>query len=158
MTNKSTSYGLFLGDLSLFCNEDDLRSAFAPFGNVIEVRVKRSKENKKNLSYGFVEYSSAVEAIKAMQEMDGKILCGRALKVRWASKKNGPKTASADKYPKETPGTASVYVCFTNNRMMGCDVTEAFLRSIFEVYGAVDDVTIKYSAYDEVGFHRNCLE
>lgn len=77
---KSTTFGLFLGDLSLFCNEEDLRQAFEPFGTLVEVRIKRSKENKKNLSYGFVEYSSPVDAIKAMQVMDGQILCGRALK------------------------------------------------------------------------------
>jgi heterogeneous nuclear ribonucleoprotein A1/A3 len=77
---KPASYGLFLGDLSLFCNEEDLRNAFQPYGNLVEVRIKRSKENKKNLSYGFVEYSSPIEAIKAMQVMDGKLLCGRALK------------------------------------------------------------------------------
>lgn len=77
---KPVSYGLFLGDLSLFCTEDDLRNAFQPFGRVVEVRIKRSKENKKNLSYGFVEYSSPVEAVRAMQVMDGKLLGGRALK------------------------------------------------------------------------------
>lgn len=80
MNNKPNTFGLFLGDLSLFCTEDDLRVAFQPFGNLVEVRIKRSKENKKNLSYGFVEYSSPVEAIRAMQVMDGKIFCGRALK------------------------------------------------------------------------------
>lgn len=78
--SKPSTFGLFLGDLSLFCNEEDLRVAFQPFGSLVEVRIKRSKENKKNLSYGFVEFLSPIDAIRAMQAMDGKLLCGRALK------------------------------------------------------------------------------
>eukprot|EP01033_Poteriospumella_lacustris_P012310 gene12310-8803_t len=147
--SKPSTFGLFLGDLSLFCNEEDLRVAFQPFGSLVEVRIKRSKENKKNLSYGFVEFLSPIDAIRAMQAMDGKLLCGRALKVRWASKKQaGIKVGPTEKMPKDAPGTASIYVSFSCFNVMG-DITEETLRADFQKYGEVMDVTIKYSTHDE---------
>lgn len=74
-------------------------------------------------------------------------------RVRWASKKQGAAgkmmVDPAEKVPKDTPGTASIYVSFTCFNVMG-DVTEEILRAVFEKYGEVVDVTIKYSTYDEV--------
>jgi RNA recognition motif-containing protein len=75
-----SSYCLFLGDLSMFCTEEDLRQAFIGFGELADVRIKRNKTTKKNLSYGFVEYVQPTCAVKAMNEMNGKIFCGRALR------------------------------------------------------------------------------
>lgn len=78
---KSTpTYCLFVGDLSLFCNESDLQVAFSPFGEISEVRMKRNKVTKRHLSYGFVEYTQPNAAVAAMNEMNGKLLNGRALK------------------------------------------------------------------------------
>jgi hypothetical protein len=58
------------------------------------------------------------------------------------------KIPSAEKYPKDSPGTASIYVSFTCYNLMG-DVTEETLRGVFEKYGEVSDVTMKYSTQDE---------
>lgn len=70
---------LFLGDLSFFCNEADLRKAFEQFGVVTAARIKRGK-SKKNLSYGFIEFSSIEEAVRAMQAMDGVMFFGQQLR------------------------------------------------------------------------------
>lgn len=77
---KPTTYCLFLGDLSLFCNEDDISATFSQFGQLADVRIKRNKTTKRNLSYGFVEYVSMDSAVMAMNEMNGKVFCGRALR------------------------------------------------------------------------------
>lgn len=77
---SNPSFCLFLGDLSLFCTEKDILSAFSPYGRVTNVRIKRSNENKKHLLYGFVEYASASEAVQAMQAMNGSVFLGRALR------------------------------------------------------------------------------
>jgi RNA recognition motif-containing protein len=69
--------------------------------------------------------------------------------VRWAAKKQNGKVPPTEKLPKDTPGTASIYVSFTCFNVMG-DITEEVLRQVFEKYGEVSDVTIKYSTYDEV--------
>lgn len=79
-SRKPPSYCLFLGDLSLFCKEEDLEREFAKFGEITALRIKRSKETHKNLCYGFVEYSRPSAAVQAMNELDGKIMFGRPLR------------------------------------------------------------------------------
>eukprot|EP01034_Spumella_vulgaris_P020725 gene20725-26569_t len=39
----------------------------------------RSEETSRNLSYGFIKFSSALAAKRAMTELNGVILCGRPL-------------------------------------------------------------------------------
>ncbi len=71
---------LFLGDISLFCSEDDLIRAFEKFGQLADVRIKRNRVTKRNLSYGFVEYYDFQSAEAAVRAMNGQVVCGRALK------------------------------------------------------------------------------
>lgn len=59
------------------------------------------------------------------------------------------KAPSAEKHPKDSPGSASIYVSFSCYNVMG-DVTEETLRSVFEKYGEVSDVTMKYAIQDDV--------
>lgn len=70
---------LFLGDLPFVSTEDDVRRAFEPYGLVLAVRIKRGK-SKKNLSYGFIDFSTMEEAINAMHAMDGANFLGKELK------------------------------------------------------------------------------
>lgn len=74
------SFCLFLGDISLFCSETDLANAFRVFGELVDVRIKKNKTTKRNLSYGFVEYTTYQSAVAAINEMNGKLFCGRVLK------------------------------------------------------------------------------
>lgn len=71
---------LFLGDLSIFCTEDQIHSLFAPFGQIAEIRLKRDSETNRNLSYGFVKYVETEEAEKAIAELNGFFFLGRAMK------------------------------------------------------------------------------
>lgn len=73
-------YTLFVGDLSIFSTEDDLQDLFAPFGDLIEAKVIRCEETKKNLSYGFVKFGSYEAAINAMSQVNGHVLGGRPLR------------------------------------------------------------------------------
>ena len=47
---------------------------------VLEAKVMRCEETNKNLCYGFIKFAASSAAIKAMQEMNGKLLCGRPLR------------------------------------------------------------------------------
>lgn len=71
---------LFLGDLSTFCNEEDIHNAFSPFGFIQEIKIMRSEETNRNLSYGFIKFSSPADARKAMNALDGTLFCGRHLR------------------------------------------------------------------------------
>jgi RNA recognition motif-containing protein len=69
---------LFLGDLSAFCQENDLYQLFRKFGNVEEIRVKRSKEGT-GLGYGFVTFYEMNSAAAAL-ELEGTVILGRPVK------------------------------------------------------------------------------
>ena len=73
-------YALFLGDLSTNCDERDLEETFAPYGAILEIRIKRCKETAKTLSYGFLEFVDPAHAVNAMNALDGAILKGRPLR------------------------------------------------------------------------------
>ena len=71
---------LFLGDLSIQCSEVDIEEAFAQFGAILEIRIKRSQETSKTLSYGFLEFVTANSATNALNAMDGYVLKGRPMR------------------------------------------------------------------------------
>lgn len=72
---------LFLGDLSIFCDERDIEEAFAQFGEIIEVRIQRSRETCRPLSYGFVEFAEPECAEAALISMNNYVLKGRPLRL-----------------------------------------------------------------------------
>ncbi len=78
IANGKTS--LFVGDLSIFCTEQELEKAFSPFGVLLEIKIMRSEETSRNLSYGFVKFSSPNSAKAAMNELNGVMLCGRQMR------------------------------------------------------------------------------
>lgn len=78
MTNDSTT--LFLGDLSVYCTEKDIRRLFRPFGNIEAIRIKRGSTERANLNYGFIMFSSHEVAERAMQAVDGTLFLGRTLR------------------------------------------------------------------------------
>ena len=71
---------VFVGDLSIFCNETDIEEAFTPFGKVLCVRIAFDVGNQKQLPFGFVEYGSKEDAEEAIKNMNGTLLCGRKLR------------------------------------------------------------------------------
>ena len=75
-----TQYTLFVGDLSIFCTENDIREAFGVYGELLEVKIIRCEETKKNLSYGFVKFAETDSALRAIDELNGTVLCGRPLR------------------------------------------------------------------------------
>lgn len=77
---SSNQYTLFVGDLSIFCTEEDVREVFAPLGELLEVKIIRCEETKKNLSYGFVKYADPDAAVKAIDQLNGTMLCGRPMR------------------------------------------------------------------------------
>jgi cold-inducible RNA-binding protein len=75
-----SNYALFLGDLSIFCTEKDIEDAFQQYGEIVNIRIQRSKETARALSYGFIEFSCETAAVTAMNEMNGFVLKGRPLR------------------------------------------------------------------------------
>jgi RNA recognition motif-containing protein len=79
MSNK-----LFVGNLSFNTTENDLQDAFAAFGTVTETNLMMDRATGRPRGFGFITMSSAEEAQKAIDGMNGKSIDGRALTVNVA--------------------------------------------------------------------------
>jgi len=79
MSNK-----LFVGNLSFNTTENDLNDAFAAFGTVTETNLMMDRTTGRPRGFGFVTMSSAEEAQKAIEGMNGRDMDGRTLTVNVA--------------------------------------------------------------------------
>ena len=75
---------LYVGNLSFDISEGELRQMFAEFGNVTSCNLIMDRMTDRPRGFAFVEMSSADEATKAINELNGKELGGRALVVNEA--------------------------------------------------------------------------
>jgi RNA recognition motif-containing protein len=72
---------LFIGSLAWATNDDSLKDFFASAGTVVSASVIMDRETNRSKGFGFVEMSSDEEAKKAIEELNGKDLDGRAIVV-----------------------------------------------------------------------------
>jgi RNA recognition motif-containing protein len=76
---QSSTFSLFVGDLSISCNEDDLYKLFFSYGTILDIRIKRNQSNTRSLQYGFVDFSNEKSAISAMHYLNGVLFKGRPI-------------------------------------------------------------------------------
>lgn len=75
---------IYIGNLSFNTTEDQLRQAFAAFGEVSTVNIISDKYSGESRGFAFVEMSAKSEAIAAISGLNGQELNGRALNVNEA--------------------------------------------------------------------------
>src|SRR6267154_6593319 len=75
---------LFVGNLSYQTAENDLEDYFSQAGAVTSVNLMLDKVTGKSRGFAFVEYATAEEANKAVEEFHNKEFQGRALTVNIA--------------------------------------------------------------------------
>ena len=83
---------IYVGNLAHQATEEDLRQAFEAFGQIESANIIKDRFSGESRGFGFVEMPSKSEAQKAIEEMNGKDLMGRALNVNEAR----PKTNRRD--------------------------------------------------------------
>jgi RNA recognition motif-containing protein len=66
---------LYVGNLTYTVTDEQLEKLFSPFGQVVQINLIGSK------GFGFIEMSSAAEAEKAKEALDGSSFEGRTLRV-----------------------------------------------------------------------------
>ena len=69
---------LYIGNLSLYCSEQELAQLFLPFGTIESVLIKKSTNG--GVSYAFLKYQTRVSAEHALQQMNGVLVHGRQLR------------------------------------------------------------------------------
>ncbi len=75
---------LFIASLAWATNDDSLKKFFEQAGTVVSANVITDRETNRSRGFGFVEMSSDDEAKKAVAELNGKDLDGRAIVVNEA--------------------------------------------------------------------------
>ncbi|MEJ2190125.1 MAG: RNA-binding protein, partial [Acidobacteriota bacterium] len=72
---------LFFGRLSWDTNDEGLRAAFSPFGEITEAIVITDRNSNRSRGFGFVTFEEDEAADKAMAELNGTELDGRTIRV-----------------------------------------------------------------------------
>jgi len=98
---------LFVGNLSYKTTENDLQEYFGQAGAVTSVNLMLDKATGKSRGFAFIEFGSAEEANKAVEQCHNKEFQGRTLTVniarpreerppRWADREHGESSARAE--------------------------------------------------------------
>ncbi len=75
---------LYVGNLPYSVNQQTLQDTFSKCGTVESVNVIMDRDTGQSKGFAFVEMSSSAEAQKAIQEINGSTIDGRAVKVNEA--------------------------------------------------------------------------
>ena len=75
---------IYIGNLAHEATEDDVRQAFAEFGQVASVSIIKDKFTGEARGFGFVEMPVQAEAQAALTGLNGKAIKGRPLTVNEA--------------------------------------------------------------------------
>lgn len=80
---------IYVGNLSFKTTEAELRQAFEQFGTVSSVNIITDRETGRPRGFGFVEMPNADEGQKAIENVNGVNIGGRALTVNEARPREG---------------------------------------------------------------------
>ncbi len=75
---------IYVGNLSYGLSEEELRDAFAAFGEVTSAKILMDRETGRSRGFGFVEMPNQSEAEAAISNLNGKDLDGRPARVNEA--------------------------------------------------------------------------
>jgi RNA recognition motif-containing protein len=75
---------IYVSNLSFAVQDDDLRGFFEEYGEVSSAKVIMDKFTNRSRGFGFVEMPSNESAQKAIKELDGATVDGRAIRVNEA--------------------------------------------------------------------------
>jgi RNA recognition motif-containing protein len=79
---------LHIGNLSYTATEEDLRQAFSTVGTCESVAVIMDRNTGQSRGFGFVEMGSDEEAQRAVEQLDGRDIKGRPIKVSEARERD----------------------------------------------------------------------
>jgi RNA recognition motif-containing protein len=78
---------IFVGNLNFGATEDAVRSLFESYGTVERVSIVTDRDTGQPRGFGFVEMTANADADRAIAELNGRELDGRALNVNEARPK-----------------------------------------------------------------------
>jgi len=89
MGNNKGPMRLYVGSLHFNITEEMLQGIFEPFGKIQSIQLIMDQETQRSKGYGFITYHEAEDAKKALEQMNGFELAGRAMKVGTVTERGG---------------------------------------------------------------------
>ncbi|MBO9201887.1 MULTISPECIES: RNA recognition motif domain-containing protein [Niastella] len=78
---------IYVSNLSFDVHDEDLKSFFAPFGEVTSAKVITDRATGRSKGFGFVEMADEAASKKAITELDGTTVDNRTISVSVAKPK-----------------------------------------------------------------------
>ncbi|KAL7541608.1 hypothetical protein ACHAXR_013349 [Thalassiosira sp. AJA248-18] len=148
---NGVSQTVYVKNLNFSTSEDQLKKAFTKAGfdpRAVKIPTKAApiKKNKASsttdssnsmvkLGFGFVEFSSEEEALKAMKSLQGKIVDGHALEIKLSTK-----SLSSSKVPPPTDKTSKNTKIMVRN--VPFEATRTELLQLFGSFGQLKKVRL----------------
>jgi len=146
VNKKDTSehHHIFVGDLSPEIDNETLRTAFTPFGEISDVKVMKDPLSNKPKGYGFVSFLQKEDAMNAIEQMNGQWMGSRSIRTNWATRQGKPGTGGVpyggkalnyDEVFRQSSATnTTVYIGGTTSS------DEIVIREAFKLYGKIVEV------------------
>lgn len=93
-TQHDTERTLYVGNLHPFVTDSILRDVFETCGGVEEVKIVRCKVTNLSAGYGFVQFTDAKHAERALGNLHGRLLYGQELRLNWTFSRQQEDTSS----------------------------------------------------------------
>jgi len=88
--DSSKHYHIFVGDLAPEIDQQTLREAFAPHGEISDVKIMKDPHTLVHKGYGFISFVNKSDAETAIGQMNGQWLGTRKIRTNWATRKVQP--------------------------------------------------------------------
>ena len=87
MERDSTVTNIYVGNLSFNATEDEIRDAFAQYGEVSSVNIIKDRETGRSRGFAFVEMPDGEQAKEAIEKVNLTEIDGRSITVNEARPK-----------------------------------------------------------------------
>jgi RNA recognition motif-containing protein len=91
---------IYVGNLNFDLTEDELKELFETYGQVNSVKIISDKYTGRSKGFGFVEMESDSEGNEAIENLNGKEVNGRAIKVNQARERENDNRRGGGGRPK----------------------------------------------------------
>ena len=79
---------LYIGNLDYDTTEDELRQAFASYGQVSSVKIIKDRDTFRSRGFGFVEIPNKAQALEAIEALNGSQIGNNTIVVNEAKPKD----------------------------------------------------------------------
>jgi len=97
---------VFVGNLSFDVTREELIEAFSAAGRVVDAKVPTDRETGRPRGFAFVEFESDEAALRSIEQLNGRDLKGRPLRVNEAENRPPRPPGAPGSFSRPAPGGA----------------------------------------------------